>query len=300
MNIKTCFVAIFIAVLCLLTSGCFNIEQEIFLEPDGSGDMVIHISTPDIPESVKPNAPIPELGLQKLLDELKQKFGIELPPTIKLKEVKEIQRHGAIAFYMVFHFNQLSDFDSIIAKFSKDLSIKGQAQAPASIDESAWKVQLEKAGDLTVITQRFYIDIAGAFGEAMKGVMGKGKQEGAKAPSDSPPPIKSQPPVTPKSASNPASKSAKRPTARDAKPVAPKEDNPSGIMAEDPMKKFMDDEFMNMIISSIFKLRFVLHAPKKITETNADIVLNEKIAIWNATFGAFLKEKKPIEMKVTY
>ena len=54
------------------------------------------------------------------------------------------------------------------------------------------------------------------------------------------------------------------------------------------------------LVSSILKMRFVLHTPKKITETNADIVLNGNIAIWNASLGAFIKEKKPIEMKVTY
>lgn len=43
-----------------------------------------------------------------------------------------------------------------------------------------------------------------------------------------------------------------------------------------------------------------MHAPKNISETNADIVLNGKTAIWDASFGAFIKEKKPIEMKLTY
>ena len=59
-------------------------------------------------------------------------------------------------------------------------------------------------------------------------------------------------------------------------------------------------EAMDKFISSNIKLRFFLHAPKKITETNADIVLDEKTAVWNASFGAFLKEKKPIEMKLIY
>jgi hypothetical protein len=71
-------------------------------------------------------------------------------------------------------------------------------------------------------------------------------------------------------------------------------------MADGNMKGLMDEETMNMLVSSLFKLRFVLHAPKRINETNADIVLNGNTAVWNATFGAFAKEKKPIEMKVTY
>ena len=52
MSGKTCFATIFLAVLCLLTSGCFNIEHEIFLEPDGGGDMVMYISMPDIPAAM--------------------------------------------------------------------------------------------------------------------------------------------------------------------------------------------------------------------------------------------------------
>jgi len=305
MNRKNCFAAIFVAVLCLLTSGCFNIEQEIFLEPDGSGDMVIYISMPDFPEAMKKTSPGPQQDPQKLLDEFKQKFANDLPPTIKLKEAKEVRRHGAMAFYIVLHFNQLNDVDSMLDKFSKEsLSDKGQAQSTASKDESLWKVQLEKSGDLTVITQRFYADIAGAMGEAMGGAMGMGKSESLKSPSDPPPPIKSQATVTPKSGSKPARKTPTRRKARGAEAVAPKEENPFESTADgqmkDPMKELMNEEVMSMIFSSIFKMRFVLHAPKKITESNADIVLNGNIAIWNASLGAFAKEKKPIEMKVTY
>lgn len=283
---------IFVAVLCLLTSGCFSIEQEIFLEPDGSGDLVMYISMPDIPEAMKKNAPGPQQDPQKLIDEFKQKFANELSPALRLKEAKEIHRHGVMAFYIVLHFNQLNDVDSMLDKFSKEsLSEKDRAQSPASKDESLWKIQLKKTGDLTVITQRFYADILGA--------MGTGKSESAK-PSSDPSPIKSQASVRPKSASKPAGKGTTRRTTRGAKSVAPKEENPFESMADDPMKGLMNEEVMNMLLSSIFKLRFVLHAPKKITETNADIVLNGKIAIWNASFGAFAKEKKPIEMKVAY
>lgn len=302
MNRKTCFATIFVAVLCLLTSGCFSIEQEIFLEPDGSGDLVIYFSMPDMPEAMKKNTPSPQQDPQKLLDELRQKFATELPPTLKLVDAKEIRRHGAMAFYIVVHFNRLSDVEAMLDKFSKEsLSEKGQAQAPASKDESLWKIQLQKAGDMTVVTQRFYADILGAMGGAMGGGMGgAGKSESPKASSDPAPPVKSQASVTRKSASKPAAKGTTRRTARGAKAVAPKEENPFESMVDGGMKELMNEETMNMILSSIFKLRFVLHAPKKIIETNADIVLNGKIAIWNASFGAFIKEKKPIEMKVKY
>ncbi len=284
---------IFVAALCLLTSGCFSIEQEIFLEADGSGDLVIFVSMPDIPEAMKKNATGPQQDPQKLLDEVKQKFATELPPALKLKEAKEVRRNGAAAYYIVLHFNQLKDVDSMLDKFSKEsLSEKGQGQSPATKDESLWKIQLEKAGDRTVITQHFYADFAGA--------MGMGKPESAKAQSDSPPPVKPQPSVTPKSGSRQASEGTTRRTARATKPAAAKEENPFESMTGDPMKGLMDEEMMSTMLSLIFKLRFVLHAPNKITETNADIVLGGKTAIWNASFGAFVNEKKPIEMKVTF
>jgi hypothetical protein len=289
MNRKTWFGPIFVMVMCLLTSGCISIEQEIFLEPDGSGDLVIHISMPDLPEEMKKNAPPSPQDPQKLIDELKLKIANELPPTITLKDAKEVRRNGAIAYYMVVHFNRLDDVNSMLGKFSQEtLSKKDQAQTP----ESLWNVQMQKAGDLTVITQRFYTDMVEAMGtdkpssEKEVEVAGVGKEVR----------------VTPEPAPKPAAKRGARrttpgaQTTPGAKPAAPKEENYFQSMGT----PLMDEETMNMLASSLFKLRFVLHAPKKIAETNADIVLNGNTAVWNATFGAFAKDKKPIEMKVTY
>jgi hypothetical protein len=289
-----------------MTSGCFNIEQEIFLEPDGSGDLVIFVSIPDIPEEIRKNVPGARQGPQKLfdenkLDEIKRKLASELPPGLKLKEVKEVRRHGARAVYVVFHFNKLDDVDSILNRVS-DASLGESAQALSanSKDESVWKIQLDKSGDQTVVTQRFYIDFMGALG----GAMGAGKSESAKAPSDSKTQVESQASINPKSAPEPTSKGAESRTASGAKPAAPKEADPfkgdDTIKEDDPMKMLKDEKTIGMIISSILKMRFVLHAPRKIAETNADIVLNGNIAIWNASPGAFFTEKKAIEMKVTY
>ena len=296
MSRKTCFATIFVAALCLLTSGCFNIEHEIFLEPDGSGDMVMYISMPDIPaamsEAMMKDASNPQQELQKLFDEVKQKFANELPPAIKLKEAKEVRRHGAFSYYIVLRFNQLNDVNSMIDKFAKEsLGKAGMAQSTASKIESFWKIQLEKAGDLTMITQSFYFDF-----EAIGAAMEMGKRESAKSPSDSPPPGKSQASVTPKSGSKPARKAPTRRTAPIVDVVTPKEDP----AIDDKMKALFNEGMISVLVSSILKMRFVLHTPKKITETNADIVLNGNIAIWNASLGAFIKEKKPIEMKVTY
>lgn len=296
MSGKTCFATIFVAVLCLLTSGCFNIEHEIFLEPDGSGDMVMYISMPDIPaamsEALMKDASNPQQDLQKLFDEVKQKFANELPPAIKLKEAKEVRRHGAFAYYIVLRFNQLNDVNSMIDKFAKEsLSKAGIAPSTASKIESYWKIQLENDGDLTTITQSLYWDL-----EGMGAAMEMGKRESAKPPSDSSEPGKLQDSVKPKSGSKPARKAPTRRTAPIVGVVAPKEEP----TIDDKMKEFFSEGMISMLVSSILKMRFVLHTPKKITETNADIVLNGNIAIWNASLGAFIKEKKPIEMKVTY
>jgi hypothetical protein len=59
------------------------------------------------------------------------------------------------------------------------------------------------------------------------------------------------------------------------------------------------EELIGML-SSMYKMRYVIHAPKNISETNADIVMNGNIAVWNASPGAFIKEQKPLEMKVSY
>jgi hypothetical protein len=39
-----------IGLCCLFSSACFSIEQEIFLNADGSGDVVVFISQPHMPE----------------------------------------------------------------------------------------------------------------------------------------------------------------------------------------------------------------------------------------------------------
>ncbi len=296
MSGKTCFATIFVAALCLLTSGCFNIEHEIFLEPDGSGDMVMYISMPDIPaamsEAMMKDASNPQQDLQKLFDEVKQKFANELPPAIKLKEAKEVRRHGAFAYYIVLRFNQLNDVNSMIDKFAKEsLSKAGLAPSAASKIESYWKIQLEKSGDLAMITQSLYWDL-----EAMGAAMEMGKRESAKPPSDSPAPVKSQASVRPRSGSKPARKAPTRLKDPIVGIVTPKEDP----TIDDKMKELFSEGMISVLVSSILKMRFVLHTPKKIAETNADIVLNGNIAIWNASLGAFIKEKKPIEMKVTY
>lgn len=292
MKRRTCLATVFVAALCLLTSGCFTIEQEIFLEPDGSGDLVIHVSMPDFPDDSKKNLPpMTEQDPEKLIEDIKQ-ISKDLPPTLKLKEVKELRRNGARAYYIVVHFNQLKDVDSISKRFSEGLAPK--EGAPSSNSQDEYKIEVNKVGDLTVITQRLYLDMAG--------LLEKGKSENAPPPIDPPPPVEPPKSVAKKSGVNQPGKRGARqkPNPTATKAGAAKEENPAEGPPADMMKGLLDEEVMKMVFSAMFKLRFVVHAPKNISETNADIVLNGKTAIWNASFGAFIKEKKPIEMKLAY
>ena len=61
----------------------------------------------------------------------------------------------------------------------------------------------------------------------------------------------------------------------------------------------MEEQFKPLLLS-IIRMRFVLHTPSVISDTNADIVLNGKTAVWNCSLAAFSKDKKPIEMKATF
>jgi hypothetical protein len=251
---------------------------------------------PNIPEemleALTKDASNPQQDLRKLFDEIKRTFTNELPPTIKLKEAKEVRRNGAFVYYIVLRFNQLSDVSSLIDKFAKEgMSKAGMSKSAASKIESFWKIQLEKTGDLTLVTQSLYFDL-----EAIGAAMEASKLGSAKSPSDAPAPVKPQAPVRPKSASKSARRAPTRRTAPTDDPVAPKEDP----AMDEAMKALFGEGMISMLVSSILKMRFILHAPKQITETNADIVLNGKIAVWNVTLGAFVTEKKPVEMKMTY
>jgi hypothetical protein len=61
----------------------------------------------------------------------------------------------------------------------------------------------------------------------------------------------------------------------------------------------MEEQFKPLILS-IVRMRFVLHTPTPITESNADIVLNSNTAVWNCSLAAFSKDKKAIEMKASF
>lgn len=303
MTRKSYLLMLFVALFSLLSAGCISVEQEIFLQPDGSGDMAMHLSLPDIPEELMKNSPAAGAPGQpdpkQMIEELKQKFSAGLPPTVQLKEAKEVKRNGAFGFYIVLHFKQLSDLETALDNYSKEGLGDKETDAKKN-DNSYWKIALEKRGDLTTVTQRMFIDFAGAMGE---GLLGGDKTKASE------PAVIEEAPQTEKSApARPAKRPVGKQRNRAAAQSSKKEQDPPPPPSEMPpdlMKGLMEGDMMNLMFSSMFKFRFIVHAPKNFTETNADIVLNGNTAIWNASLGAFIgekdsKEKKELQMKVVY
>ena len=103
---------------CSILSGCITIEQEIFLNADGSGEMVMYLSLPDLPEDVSRHASSkssPEEELAKMKRELID----HMPATLKLKEIKEVRQNGVRGIYAVMQFKQLKDVEGLLSSFGK-------------------------------------------------------------------------------------------------------------------------------------------------------------------------------------
>jgi len=235
---------------CLLSSACFSIEQEIFLNADGSGDFVIFISLPDLPEKNQG----PELAAKKdpaeTLAEFKKELTTALPATITLKQIKDVKQNGVQSIYAVFAFKKLEDVKQVLANFGKSSLKDGDFGT-----DPEWFLRFEKVGAKTNYTQRFRLDVeAKAKAEVKAEVTVNGKSQ----------PVEKKPPE------------------------------------DDKASKEMEEQLKPLLLS-IIRMRFVLHTPSPITETNADIVFNDRIAVWNCSLAAFAKDsKKPIEMKATF
>lgn len=237
-----------IIACCLFATGCFSIEQEIFLNADGSGDLVIFISLPDLPEKMGGAEVTQKKSPADALAEFKKELTTALPPTIKLKEAREVKQNGVQSLYAVFSFKQLQDILRVMENFGKSSLKEGDIGS-----DPQWLLQVEKKENKTFYTQRFLLDVdAKAKAEVKAEVKVNGKVQ-------------------------------------EQKP-SPEEDKASKEM----------EEQLKPLILSIVRMRFVLHAPSPITDTNADIVLNSRTAVWNCSLAAFSKVKKPIEMKATF
>ncbi|HSB09683.1 MAG TPA: hypothetical protein VLM38_09380 [Blastocatellia bacterium] len=248
MTLRRMFGFAIIVIACLFSSACFSIEQEIFLNADGSGDLVVFISLPDLPEK----AGAAELGTKKnpadALGDFKKELTTALPPGVTVKQIKDVKQNGVQSIYAVFHFSKLDDIQRVLANFGKSSLKEGEIGS-----DPEWSLRVEKIGNKTSYTQKFRLDVdAKAKAEVKAEVTVNGKtQQVEKKPED------------------------------------------------DKASKEMEEQLKPLILS-IVRMRFVLHTPSPITETNADIVLNERTAVWNCSLAAFAKDKRAIEMKASF
>jgi hypothetical protein len=228
------------AITCLFSSGCFSFEQEIFLRADGSGEFVLYISMPDLPEEMKKGG-TPAKDPSQGLAEFKKEVLEGAPPTLKLKQVKELKQNGAHGLIAIFEFKDLKDVTAALSNVGKGMLQEGEVKG-----NSLWSVALDRRGGKNRFTGKFLVDL----------------QE-------------------------------KKPE----KPVAPAKPEEAG-KAELKIEG-LEEQLMPLMLGTV-RMRFVLHAPAPITQTNADIVLQERTAVWNCTLAAFAKNKKPIEMTAIY
>lgn len=138
---------------CSIMSGCITIEQELFLNADGSGEMVMYISMPDLPDDVSKQAAgkkTPEEELAKM----RQDLTAQIPATIKLKEIKEVRQNGVRGVYVTIQFKQLKDVEALLAGFGKSSVKEGEFG-----DSAVWNVAVERAGDKNLFTQRFLLTV---------------------------------------------------------------------------------------------------------------------------------------------
>jgi hypothetical protein len=241
MNLKRICCSIALALCCLAATGCFSLEQEVFLNADGSGEFVLSFSLPDLPEDVSSTTPLGGSAKKSSGDqvaEFKKEVTTGLPPTVKIKEVKEFRQNGSMGFYIVFQFKNLKDMEPGLANLGKGSLKEGEVKG-----NSQWKVSVEKSGKKTLYKASLFLDV-----------------------------------------SNKDKDKAARTTGPDS--------NSAGF---DSIEKQLVPLLLGMV-----KLRFVLHAPSPIAETNADIVLHENTAVWNCSLITFMNEKRPVEMRAAF
>src|SRR5262245_52614622 len=154
---------------------------------------------------------------------MKKDFVASLPPTVKIKEVKEVRQNGSLGFYLVFQFKDVKDLATVFDTFNKGSLKDGEIQG-----KSEWTAAIERVGDRTKYTGTMLLDISDK-----KPVAGDG------------PAVK------------PASKGAAKEASKE----------PS---AEVSIDESFSEQLKPLILGTV-RMRFVLHAPAPITETNADI-----------------------------
>lgn len=260
MSLKSVGGFLIVLLFCVFSSACFSIEKEIFLNADGSGDLVLHVSMPDLPEDATTGSAGSDKNPLAEIEKFKRDIMTKLPPTMKLREAKQVKHNGMIAFYAVLEFKDLKETEKILSGFGEN-GLNEFANG-----QSEWAIQLDRQPESTSYSERFFINVD----ESKK---------------NSAPPAKPSP-------------GAKGRATQNKKSPQKTPSNNANVNLFGDAKAF--DEKMQILALSLVKMRFVLHAPSPIKESNADIVMKDRIAVWNCSLLNFAKDKKPIVMKATF
>ena len=173
MNVKRISASLLVLALGLMSSACFSFEQEIFLNPDGSGELALYFSIPDLPDELMKSGA--ELGKKNPADEmadLKRELTAGAPRNLKVREVREIRQNGARGVLAIFEFKDLKDVAAALSSVGngtlKDSEVKGKNE---------WSVRVEKVGAKKIFNARFLLDLDDRQQKPKAGV-GKGEGEG--------------------------------------------------------------------------------------------------------------------------
>jgi hypothetical protein len=299
-----------LVLLCISTSACISIEQEIFVKADGSGDLLLHISLPDLPEDSKALTMGSGADTGNVMEKFKKEVIEKLPPTIKLVEAKSQKRNGTAGFYALFRFQNLSEVQALMGQILQESTkeMPGGDPAQKKSKPPEWTLAFDKQNGVTNFTQTFFADMSDAKVETKAEAKAEVKTETTTpevVPVEDPPPAVAAAPTTRRT-----TKRQTRSTRRQnntPKIVAPREEPPEKPEVKPEVKAEANAEFkmeglekMASMIFSAIKFRFVLHTPTPIKDSNADIVLNGNIALWDCSLAAFANDPKPIVMKVSF
>ncbi|MBI3651995.1 MAG: hypothetical protein HY231_13325 [Acidobacteria bacterium] len=289
MNLKRVFGLCLVLLLTVLTSACFTIEKEIFLNADGSGELVFRLSMPDLPEKAKTAPGVPQKNPAEEIGKLQKEVLTKLPPTLKLKAAKQIKQNGLISFYAVLEFKDLKDTDAIFANLGQS-----DLNEIAASSASQWEVKLEKQDGKSVYTETILMDTDKA--DAANAAAKATTQTEAKPTTQTAVKKTPQKTLPPKSG---GASGRRRGGVKQTPEPPPTVGSANPAETPDGAKDF--EEQLKPLFLALINLRFVLHAPAPISESNADMLLNNnRIAVWNCSLVKFASEKKPIAMKAIF
>lgn len=150
-HIHNALAVCFLFFCALFLSGCFTIEQEIFLKEDGSGTFLIHITLPNPPKKEGEVAK-PEEDPEKIMEEIKKGMD-ELKITgLTVKEVKEVSKNDLAQIYLVFEFQDIKTLIPALKKLEETGNKKADKKEDMNI---AWTLDLKKSGAQTTFLSTY-------------------------------------------------------------------------------------------------------------------------------------------------